>query len=188
MFKVIIKFVNGLTHEINKIQILFIACNADWEKVILRAPSYLAELFYYLSYMVKKREPEEIEEESTGILDHIFDSAHNQFKENFETEDSDDEDEPSSILDDIYDIAHDLLPDATESFKERVSNRLERIANYFEDIAPSWESACDRIYNKVMNFLDDAEEKSIRAVDRLQHSSVGFGINKIYERNHRERG
>ena len=96
------------------------------------------------------------------------------------------EEEPSSILDDLYDIAHDLFPDATENFKDAVSNRLERVANFFEDITPSWESACDRVYNKVMNFLDGAEEKTLGAIDKLQHSPVGAAIDKVYEKNHRE--
>ena len=95
------------------------------------------------------------------------------------------EEESTSLLDDIYDIAHDLVPDATENFKEGVCNRLERVANFFEDITPSWESACDRVYNKVMGFLDGAEEKSLAAIDKLQHSPVGKAIDKIYEKNHR---
>lgn len=94
--------------------------------------------------------------------------------------------ESTSILDDLFDIAHDIFPDATENFKQSVSNRLERIANFFEDITPSWESSCDRIYNKVMNFLNSAEEKTIDAIDKLQHSPVGAAIDKIYEKNHRE--
>jgi len=98
------------------------------------------------------------------------------------------EEESTSLLDDIYDIAHDLFPDATENFKESVSKRLESIADFFEDITPSWESACDRVYNKVMNFLDDAEEKSLAAIDKVQHSPVGAAIDKIYEKNHRGEG
>jgi hypothetical protein len=105
-----------------------------------------------------------------------------------ETEEIEVEKESSSILDDIYDIAHDLFPDAAENFKEGVCNRLERVANFFEDITPSWESACDCVYNKVMNFLDDAEEKSLAAVDKVQHSPVGAAIDKIYEKNHRGEG
>jgi hypothetical protein len=103
-----------------------------------------------------------------------------------ETEEIEVEEESSSILDDIYDIAHDLFPDAAENFKEGVCNRLERVANFFEDITPSWESACDRVYNKVMNFLDDAEEKSLAAVDKVQYSPVGKAIDEIYEKNHRK--
>ena len=105
--------------------------------------------------------------------------------ENMEPE-IDVEEESSSILDALYDIAHDLFPDATENFKDAVSNRLERVANFFEDITPSWESACDRVYNKVMNFLDGAEEKTLGAIDKLQHSPVGMAIDKVYEKNHRE--
>ena len=105
-----------------------------------------------------------------------------------EAEEIEVEEESSSILDDIYDIAHDLFPDAAENFKEGVCNRLERVANFFEDITPSWESACDSVYNKVMNFLDDAEEKSLAAVDKVQHSPVGAAIDKIYEKNHRKAG
>ena len=105
-----------------------------------------------------------------------------------ETEEIEVEEESSSILDDIYDIAHDLFPDAAENFKEGVCNRLERVANFFEDITPSWESACDRVYNKVMNFLDGAEEKTLAAVDKVQHSPVGVAIDKIYEKNHRKAG
>ena len=105
-----------------------------------------------------------------------------------ETEEIEVEEESSSILDDIYDIAHALFPDAAENFKEGVCNRLECVANFFEDITPSWESACDRVYNKVMNFLDDAEEKSLAAVDKVQHSPVGAAIDKIYENNHRKAG
>jgi hypothetical protein len=103
-----------------------------------------------------------------------------------ETEEIEVEEESSSILDDIYDIAHDLFPDAAENFKEGFCNRLERVANFFEDITPSWESACDRVYNKVMNFLDDAEEKTLAAVDKEQQSPVGKAIDEIYEKNHRK--
>lgn len=105
-----------------------------------------------------------------------------------ETEEIEVEEESSSILDDIYDIAHDLFPDATENFKDAVSNRLENIADFFEDITPSWESACDRVYNKVMDFLDGAEEKSLAAIDKVQHSPVGMAIDKIYEKNHSGKG
>ena len=103
-----------------------------------------------------------------------------------ETEEIEVEEESSSILDDIYDIAHDLFPDAAENFKEGVCNRLERVANFFEDITPSWESACDCVYNKVMNFLDGAEEKTMKTIDKVQHSPIGAAIDLIYERNHRD--
>ena len=56
--------------------------------------------------------------------------------------------EPSSILDDIYDIAHDIVPDATERFHRKVGDLLEGAANYIENITPSWEAGCDRIFNK----------------------------------------
>ena len=98
----------------------------------------------------------------------------------FETEES------SSILDDIYDIAHDIFPDATERFHKKVGDLLESAANYIENITPSWEAGCDRIFNKVMNFLDDAEEKSLKAIDKVQHSPIGAAIDQIYERNHRD--
>ena len=98
----------------------------------------------------------------------------------FETEES------SSILDDIYDIAHDIFPDATERFHKKVGDMLESAANYIENITPSWEAGCDRIFNKVMNFLDDAEEKSLKAIDKVQHSPIGAAIDQIYERNHRD--
>ena len=98
----------------------------------------------------------------------------------FETEES------SSILDDIYDIAHDIFPDATERFHRKVGDMLESAANYIENITPSWEAGCDRIFNKVMNFLDDAEEKSLKAIDKVQHSPIGAAIDQIYERNHRD--
>lgn len=107
---------------------------------------------------------------------------------NIESEEIEVEEESTSLLDDIYGLAHDLFPDATENFKDAVSNRLERVANFFEDITPSWESACDRVYNKVMNFLDGAEEKTLAAIDKLQHSPVGEAIDKIYEKNHRGEG
>lgn len=94
--------------------------------------------------------------------------------------------ESSSILDDIYDIAHDIFPDATERFRKKVGDMLESAANYIENITPSWEAGCDRIYNKVMNFLDDAEEKSLKAIDKVQHSPIGAAIDQIYERNHRD--
>ena len=98
----------------------------------------------------------------------------------FETEES------SSILDDIYDIAHDIFPEATERFHRKVGDLLEEAANYIENITPSWEAGCDRIFNKVMNFLDDAEEKSLKAIDKVQHSPIGAAIDQIYERNHRD--
>lgn len=98
----------------------------------------------------------------------------------FETEES------SSILDDIYDIAHDIFPEATERFHRKVGDLLESAANYLENITPSWEAGCDRIFNKVMNFLDDAEEKSLKAIDKVQHSPIGAAIDQIYERNHRD--
>ena len=94
--------------------------------------------------------------------------------------------ESSSILDDIYDIAHDIFPDATERFHKKVGDLLESAANYIENITPSWEAGCDRIFNKVMNFLDDAEEKSLKAIDKVQHSPIGAAIDQIYERNHRD--
>ena len=47
----------------------------------------------------------------------------------FETEES------SSILDDIYDIAHDIFPDATERFHRKVGDMLESAANYIEKAA-----------------------------------------------------
>ena len=94
--------------------------------------------------------------------------------------------ESSSILDDIYDLAHDIFPDATERFHRKVGDLLESAANYIENITPSWEAGCDRIFNKVMNFLDDAEEKSLKAIDKVQHSPIGAAIDQIYERNHRD--
>ena len=98
----------------------------------------------------------------------------------FETEES------SSILDDIYDIAHDIFPEATERFHKKVGDMLECAANYIENITPSWEAGCDRIFNKVMSFLDGAEEKSLKAIDKVQHSPIGAAIDQIYERNHRD--
>ena len=94
--------------------------------------------------------------------------------------------ESTSVLDDIYDIAHDIFPDATERFHRKVGNLLESAANYLENITPSWEAGCDRIFNKVMNFLDSAEEKSLKAIDKVQHSPIGTAIDQIYERNHRD--
>ena len=94
--------------------------------------------------------------------------------------------ESSSILDDIYDLAHDLFPDAVEKFHKNVGDALERAANYMEEIGPSWEAGCDRIYNKVMNFLDGAEEKTMSTIDKLQHSPIGKAIDQIYEKNHRD--
>ena len=98
----------------------------------------------------------------------------------FETEES------SSILDDIYDIAHDIFPEATERFHRKVGDLLEGAANYIENITPSWEAGCDRIFNKVMNFLDGAEESTMKAIDKVQHSPVGAAIDQVYKRNHRE--
>jgi hypothetical protein len=94
--------------------------------------------------------------------------------------------ESSSILDDIYDLAHDLFPDAVEKFHKNVGDALERAANYMEEIGPSWEAGCDRIYNKVMNFLDGAEESTMNAIDKLQHSPIGAAIDQIYKKNHRD--
>lgn len=90
------------------------------------------------------------------------------------------------IVDGIYDLAHDLFPDAVENFHAKVGNALERAANYMEEIGPSWEAGCDRIYNKVMNFLDGAEEKTMKTIDKVQHSLIGAAIDQIYERNHRD--
>ena len=108
----------------------------------------------------KPAEIEEVEEESEGML--------------------------FGILDDIYDLAHDLFPAATEKFHKKVGDALEHAADFVENITPSWEAGCDRIYNKVMNFLDGAEESTIKAVDRVQHSPVGAAIDQIYKKNHRE--
>jgi hypothetical protein len=55
-----------------------------------------------------------------------------------------------------------------------------------DEIGPSWEAGCDRIYNKVMNFLDGAEEKTMSTIDKLQHSPIGKAIDQIYEKNHRD--
>lgn len=41
------------------------------------------------------------------------------------------------IMDDIYDIAHDLFPDAVDKFHTKVGDALERVANYMEEIGPS---------------------------------------------------
>ena len=89
-----------------------------------------------------------------------------------------DAEESMGIFESIIDIAHDLFPKAVE-------DGVERVANYMEEIAPSWEAGCDRIYNKVMNFLDGAEEATMNAIDKLQHSPVGAAIDQIYEKNHR---
>lgn len=91
---------------------------------------------------------------------------------------------PSSILDDIYDVAYDIFPEATEGFQKKVSNMLEKVVNYIDGIAPSWEAGCDRIYNKLMNFLDGAEESTIKAIDKVQHSPIGKVIDARYKRNH----
>ena len=92
--------------------------------------------------------------------------------------------EPSSILDDIYDVAYDIFPEATEGFQKKVCNMLEKVVNYIDGIAPSWEAGCDRIYNKLMNFLDGAEESTIKAIDKVQHSPLGKVIDARYKRNH----
>ena len=94
--------------------------------------------------------------------------------------------ESSSILDDIYDLAHDIFPDATERFHRKVGDLLEGAANYIENITPSWEAGCDRSFNKVMNFFFFFEEKSLKAIDKVQHSPIGAAIDQIYERNHRD--
>lgn len=92
--------------------------------------------------------------------------------------------ESSSILDDIYDLARDIFPDSTERFHKKEGDMLESAANYIENITSSWEAGCDRIFNKVMNFLDGAEESTMKAIDRVQHSPVGAAIDQIYKRNH----
>lgn len=83
------------------------------------------------------------------------------------------------VYNEFRSIAHDLFPKAVE-------DGLERVANYMEEIGPSWEARCDRIYNKVMNFLDGAEETTMNAIDKLQHSPIGVAINQIYKKNHRD--
>lgn len=90
------------------------------------------------------------------------------------------------ILDDLYDIAHDLFPNAVENFHQKVSDKLEGVVNYMEEIEPSWEAGCGRIYNKVMNFLDGAEESTIKSIDKVQHSPIGAAIDQIYKKNHRD--
>ena len=95
--------------------------------------------------------------------------------ENIEDEETE---ESMGIFESILDIAHDLFPKAVE-------DGVERIANYMEEIGPSWEAGRNRIYNKVMNFLDGAEEATMNAIDKLQHSPVGAAIDQIYEKNHR---
>jgi hypothetical protein len=37
-----------------------------------------------------------------------------------------------------------------------------------------------------MNFLDGAEETTMNAIDKLQHSPIGAAIDQIYEKNHRD--
>ena len=37
-----------------------------------------------------------------------------------------------------------------------------------------------------MNFLDGAEENTMKAIDKVQHSPIGAAIDQIYERNHRD--
>ena len=96
--------------------------------------------------------------------------------ENVEDEETE---ESMGIVENILDIAHDLFPKAVE-------DGLERVTNYMEEIGPSWEAGCDRIYNKVMNFLDDAEESTMNAIDKLQHSPIGAAIDQIYKKNHRD--
>ena len=96
--------------------------------------------------------------------------------ENVEDEETE---ESMGIFESILDIAHDLFPKAVE-------DGVERIANYMEEIGPSWEAGCDRIYNKVMNFLDGAEETTMNAIDKLQHSPVGVAIDQVYKKNHRD--
>lgn len=93
--------------------------------------------------------------------------------------DAEEIEESMGVLESILDLAHDLFPKAVE-------NGLERVANYMEEIGPSWEAGCDRVYNKVMNFLDGAEEKTMKAIDKLETSPVGMAINKLYEKNHRD--
>ena len=85
--------------------------------------------------------------------------------------------ESMGLLESILDLAHDLFPKSVE-------DGLERVANYMEEIGPSWEAGCDRVYNKVMNLLDNAEEKTMKAIDKLEVSPVGMAINKLYEKNH----
>lgn len=94
-------------------------------------------------------------------------------------QDAEEIEESMGILESILDLAHDLFPKSVE-------DGLERVANYMEEIGPSWEAGCDRIYNKVMNFLDGAEEKTMKSIDKLEASPVGMAINKLYERNHRD--
>ena len=98
-----------------------------------------------------------------------------EIDENIEAEESED----LGIIASILDLAHDLFPKAVE-------NGLERVANYMDEIGPSWEAGCDRIYNKVMNFLDGAEEKTMKSIDKLEASPVGMAINKLYEKSHRD--
>ena len=71
-----------------------------------------------------------------------------------------------------------------EGFQKKVCNMLEKVVNYIDGIAPSWEAGCDRIYNKLMNFLDGAEESTIKAIDKVQHSPLGKVIDARYKRNH----
>ena len=98
-----------------------------------------------------------------------------EIDENIEVEEKED----LGIFASILDLAHDLFPKSVE-------NGLERVANYLEEIGPSWEAGCDRVYNKVMNFLDGAEDKTMKAIDKLEVSPAGMAINKLYKKNHRD--
>lgn len=130
--------------------------------------------------MAKKASRKPVDLENTEGMEEI-----NAEFEKFETmaeeikKEAEDIEESMGLFESILDIAHDLFPKVVE-------NGLERVANYMEDIGPSWEAGCDRIYNKVMNFLDGAEEKTMKAIDKLEVSPVGMAINKVYEKNHRD--
>ena len=114
-------------------------------------------------------------EADMAITKSLLKTIEPEIVENIEDEETE---ESMGIFESILDIAHDLFPKAVE-------DGLERVANYMEEIGPSWEAGCDRIYNKVMNFLDGAEETTMNAIDKLQHSPVGAAIDQIYEKNHR---
>ena len=85
--------------------------------------------------------------------------------------------EPSSILDDIYDIAHDIFPDATERFHKKVGDLLESAANYIENITPSWEAGCDRIFNKGSEAVELDEPKAFK-IGLFQCISVIPGVSR----------
>lgn len=54
-------------------------------------------------------------------------------------------------------------------------------------VARQMESLLESVgIDPAIGFLDGAEEKTMKTIDKVQHSPIGAAIDQIYERNHRD--